>query len=200
MPRSSLNGLLSDVASCTRCAGALPNPPRPVLQLGRSARVLIVGQAPGRRAHQAGKPFADPSGARLRGWLGTSEEVFYDARRVAIVGMGLCFPGAGSSGDLPPRPECAPTWHERLVGSLPDVQMTLLVGHSAQRYRLDAARTVTETVASWRDHWPSLVPLPHPSWRNNGWIRRNPWFERELLPTLRSEIAAVLGTGSTSGE
>ncbi len=123
-----------------------------------------------------------------------SDEVFYDAHRVAIVPMGLCFPGTGPSGDLPPRPECAPTWHERLIRSLPKLRMTLLVGQYAHRYHLEDARTVTEAVASWRQRWPVIVPLPHPSWRNNGWLRQNPWFEDELIPQLRSAIDAILGT------
>jgi uracil-DNA glycosylase len=152
-----------------------------------------VGQAPGRRAHEAGKPFADPSGDRLRSWLAMSDAAFYDADRVAIVGMGLCYPGTGTSGDLPPRPECAAAWHDRLMRSLPEVRMTLLVGQYAHRRYLDEATSVTEAVAGWRVTWPTLVPLPHPSWRNNGWLRRNPWFERELLPRLRAEVSTLLG-------
>jgi uracil-DNA glycosylase len=191
---SSIDQVLSDVRSCTRCEGSLPEAPRPILQLGRNARLLIVGQAPGRRAHEAGKPFADPSGDRLRTWLGVSEEAFYDEERVAIFGMGLCFPGTGTSGDLPPRPECAPTWHERLIGSLPEVRMTLLVGQYAHRRYLGDALSVTEAVASWRDQWPTIVPLPHPSWRNNGWLRRNPWFDDELIPEVRAAVSGILGT------
>jgi len=192
VPRSSLDNLLSEVRSCTLCADSLPYPPRPVLQLGRAARILIVGQAPGRRAHEAGRPFADPSGDRLRTWLGVSEEMFYDADRFAIVGMGLCFPGTGTSGDRPPRPECAPQWHARLIRSLPALRMTLVVGHYAHRHYLEGQGSVTQAVASWREHWPAIVPLPHPSWRNNAWLRRNPWFEGELLPHVRSEVEAIL--------
>jgi uracil-DNA glycosylase len=125
-----------------------------------------------------------------------SEDVFYDPDRVAIFGMGLCFPGTGASGDLPPRPECAPTWHDRLMGSLPAIQTTLLVGHYAHRAYLRHAPSMTEAVASWRDHWPAIVPLPHPSWRNNAWLRRNPWFEDELVPQLRARVSALLGRGS----
>ncbi len=132
--------------------------------------------------------------------MGVEDEVFYDARKVAIVPMGLCFPGTGSSGDLPPRPECPPTWHARLIGSLPDTRMTLLVGRYAHRHHLAGTATVTEAVASWREHWPSVVPLPHPSWRNNAWIRRNPWFEHELLPRLRSEISEILRSGASSSD
>jgi uracil-DNA glycosylase len=191
---SSIDQVLSDVRSCTRCEGSLPQAPRPILQLGRTARLLIVAQAPGRRAHEAGKPFADPSGDRLRNWLGVDEEVFYDEERVAIFGMGLCFPGTGTSGDLPPRPECAPTWHEQLIRSLPDVRMTLLVGQYAHRCYLGGVLSVSEAVASWRDRWPAIVPLPHPSWRNNGWLRRNPWFDDELIPELRAAVSGILGT------
>ena len=174
------------------CAGALPYAPRPIVQLGARARILIVGQAPGRRAYEAGRPFADPSGDRLRAWLGMSDDVFYDPDRVAIVPMGLCFPGTGASGDLPPRPECAPKWHGRLIRSLPEVRIKLLVGHYAQQHHFGATRSVTDVVASWRDHWPTEVPLPHPSWRNNAWLRRNPWFEDELLPVLRTAITTIL--------
>jgi uracil-DNA glycosylase len=188
---SSVNELLGEARSCTLCAAALPYAPRPIVQMGARARILIVGQAPGRRAHDTGRPFADPSGERLRAWLGLSDDVFYDAR-VAIVPMGLCFPGTGASGDLPPRPECAPTWHERLIRTLREVRMTLLVGQYAHRHHLGSTRSVTETVASWREHWPMIVPLPHPSWRNNGWLRRNPWFEDELLPELRAKVTTIL--------
>jgi uracil-DNA glycosylase len=194
--RSSINQLLSEVRSCTLCEDALPYPPRPIVQLGPRARVLIVGQAPGRRAHEAGRPFADPSGDRLRSWLGVSDNVFYDVDRVAIVPMGLCFPGTGASGDLPPRRECAPVWHDRLRRTLPEVRMTLLVGHYAHRGYLAGAPSVTQAVASWRASWPALVPLPHPSWRNNAWLRRNPWFEGELVPQLRAEVSTVLRTGA----
>ncbi len=146
----------------------------------------------------ARKPFADPSGDRLRAWLGIGDDVFYDERRVAIFGMGLCFPGTGKSGDLPPRPECAPMWHERLLRALPNVRMTLLVGQYALAHYLGDTSSVTEAVESWRDHWPAVVPLPHPSWRNNAWLRRNPWFEAELLPQLRAEVSTILGTATAT--
>jgi uracil-DNA glycosylase len=180
------------------CERVLPQPPRPILQIGGSARILIVAQAPGRRAHLARKPFADPSGDRLRAWLGIGDDVFYDERRVAIFGMGLCFPGTGRSGDLPPRPECAPMWHQRLIRALPNVRMTLLVGQYALAHYLGDTSSVTEAVGSWREHWPAVVPLPHPSWRNNAWLRRNPWFEAELVPQLRVEVSMILGPPTPS--
>lgn len=185
--------LLADVRRCTRCAEHLPLGPRPVVQLDPQARILIAGQAPGRKVHASGIPFSDASGERLRAWLGLAPEVFYDARRVAIVPMGLCFPGSGRAGDLPPRPECAAAWREPLLRQLARLRLTLAIGAYAQHYHLGAAAgTVTATVAAWREHWPHIVPLPHPSPRNAAWVKRNPWFEAELLPQLREQIATVL--------
>jgi len=185
--------LLDDVRRCTLCSKHLPLGPRPVLQLHPQARILVAGQAPGRKVHESGVPFADASGDRLREWLGLSPEVFYDPRRVAILPMGFCFPGTGKAGDLPPRPECAPEWRERLLKHLKNLKLTLVIGQYAQAYHLpDAGESVTSTVQSWRQHWPSVVPLPHPSPRNNIWLKRNPWFEKELLPRLRTQVARVL--------
>jgi uracil-DNA glycosylase len=158
-----------------------------------SARILIAGQAPGRKVHETGVPFNDASGDRLRAWLGISRETFYDSKQVAILAMGFCFPGTGKSGDLPPRPECAPAWRERLLPLLTNLRLTLVIGQYALAYHLPNERaSVTEAVQGWRDHWPLTVPLPHPSPRNNLWIKRNPWFENELLPVLRTRVAEVL--------
>lgn len=193
MTARSLARLLNEIRACTLCAPSLPAP-RPVLAAGTAARLLIVGQAPGARVHASGVPWDDPSGERLRDWLGVDRETFYDERRIAIVPMGFCYPGTGRSSDLPPRPECAATWHARLLAELPNVALTLLIGRYAQAHYLGprAGRTLTETVRAWRAHWPRLVPLPHPSPRNNRWLARNPWFERERLPALRREVRRVL--------
>lgn len=191
-----LDKLLENVRSCTICAQHLPLGPRPVLQAGTSAKILIAGQAPGGKVHASGIPFDDASGDRLRDWLQLPREVFYDPRRVAILPMGFCFPGTGGSGDLPPRSECAPAWRGPLLASLKHLQLTLVLGQHAQAYHLrNKGTSVTATVAAWRDHWPSVVPLPHPSPRNNLWLRRNPWFEEELIPALQTLVRQVLADG-----
>ncbi|MGB1951176.1 MAG: uracil-DNA glycosylase family protein [Marinobacter sp.] len=185
--------LVSRVRACTLCADSLPCGPRPVIQLSESARLLLVGQAPGRRVHETGLPFNDPSGDRLRQWLDLSREDFYDEQKLAILPMGFCYPGTGKSGDLPPRPECAPAWRQALLARLPNVVLTLVIGQYAHAWHLpDAARSVTENVRQWRQYWPNLVPMPHPSPRNNLWLRRNPWFEEEVIPTLQSRIRSLL--------
>ncbi len=191
---SSFSNLIEEARGCTICSENLPLGPRPVFQLHPGARILIAGQAPGKKVHESGTPFDDASGSRLRDWMGVSREVFYDPKQIAILPMGFCFPGTGKSGDLPPRPECAPAWRERLLGHLRSLELTLVLGQYAQAYHFGAARTsVTELVASWRAHWPERLPLPHPSPRNNIWLRRNPWFERDLLPALRARVSALLG-------
>jgi uracil-DNA glycosylase len=193
---SRLPTLLANVRACTLCAAHLPLGPRPVVQMHSSARILIAGQAPGRKVHETGVPFNDASGERLRSWLGISREVFYDERKVAILPMGFCFPGTGKSGDLPPRPECAPAWRAPLLSGLKNLQLTLVIGQYAQAYHmLNAGATLTDAVLAWRDHWPHTVPLPHPSPRNNLWLKRNPWFEIELLPALRTRVGQVLSPG-----
>ncbi len=187
--------LLQDIRACRLCAAHLPLGPRPVLQASAQSRVLIVGQAPGRRVHETGIPFDDPSGERLREWMGIDRDTFYDARRIAIVPMGFCFPGSGRNGDLPPRPECAPTWHPALLPLLTHVRLTLIIGRYAQARMLAdrRGRSLTETVHAWRQHLPRRhMPLPHPSPRNRLWLKRNPWFEAELLPILRTQVAMAL--------
>lgn len=187
------NRLLRRVRACAACD--LPLGPRPILSASPTARLLITSQAPGRRAHEAGRTFADASGDRLRGWLGLSPAQFYDATRIAIIPMGLCYPGTiAGGGDVLPEARCSETWHGPLLAHLSQVRLTLLVGRVAQlRYLPDPRRSLSEAVAHWRDYLPDHVPLPHPSWRTLGWARRNPWFEAELLPELRSRIAEILG-------
>ena len=185
--------LLTEVRACTLCENYLPFGPRPVLQLHSHAKILIAGQAPGKKVHDSGVPFADASGDRLRAWLGISREVFYDPEQIAILPMGFCFPGSGKNGDLPPRPECAPAWREALLAQLQQLQITLVLGKYAQTYHFTESNiSLTELVRSWRTYWPNTVPLPHPSPRNNLWLRRNPWFETELLPALRQRVQEVL--------
>ncbi|MFC7703386.1 uracil-DNA glycosylase family protein [Plastorhodobacter daqingensis] len=190
--------LLSQIGGCRLCAGrfaatATRHSPRPVPWFRPTARILIAGQAPGLRVHAAGRPFADASGIRLRGWLGMSEDEFYDRDRVAVVPMAFCFPGYDAKGsDLPPPSLCAATWHQRVMAGMPNLQTLLLVGAYAQRWHLGTRASVTETVGRWRDHAPRRWPLPHPSWRTTGWARKNPWFEAELLPELRVHLRKVL--------
>lgn len=196
MPET-LDTLLRDVRACRVCAAHLPLGPRPVVQAGSSARILIVGQAPGLRVHQTGIPWDDLSGERLRGWMGVEKTQFYDASRIAIIPMGLCYPGRGKGGDLPPRPECAPLWFDRLLAQLPRIEVTLLIGQYAQRRFLGAGRkkTLTATVKAWREYAPRSIPLPHPSPRNQPWFQRHPWFDQEVVPMLRALIG---GLGRTS--
>lgn len=189
----SLQDLLAEVRQCRRCEEQLPLGPRPVVRAAASARLLIVGQAPGTRVHASGVPWDDPSGDRLRQWLQLDKERFYDESRVAIVPMGFCYPGKGKSGDLPPRPECAPLWHEPLLARLPAVELVLLVGSYAQGYYLGNAReTLTNRVRRWRDFGPRFLPTPHPSPRNTLWLRRNPWFEQEVVPELRRRVEFLI--------
>jgi len=190
-----LEGLVAAARACRVCAAQLPLGPRPVLRAEATARLLIVGQAPGTKVHETGIPWNDPSGERLRDWLAVDRETFYDAARIAIVPMGFCYPGRDSrGGDRPPRRECAPLWHPPLRAALPEVALTLLVGQYAQAFYLGARRrgSLTETVCAWRDVLPEFLPLPHPSWRNTAWLKRNPWFAAELLPELRARVHALL--------
>jgi uracil-DNA glycosylase len=190
---TSLPLLFKKVRACTLCSQHLPLGPRPVVQISASARLLIAGQAPGRKVHETGVPFNDASGDRLRSWLGVSREVFYDATQIAILPMGFCYPGTGKSGDLPPRPECAPAWRLPLLSHLKNLQLTLVIGQYAMAYHLPNEKaSLTEVVQAWRKHWPHVVPLPHPSPRNNLWLKRNPWFERDLIPVVQNQVTKLL--------
>ncbi len=191
----SLDDLLVRVRACDVCAAHLPLGPRPVVRAQPSARILIIGQAPGTKVHETGIPWNDPSGERLRDWLQIDSETFYDETKIAIVPSGFCYPGRlPKGGDAPPRPECAPQWHEGIFAHLKDIELTLLVGMYAQALYLPHLKkqSLTETVAGWRDHWPSVVPTPHPSWRTNHWQKKHPWFEAELLPVLRARVAGLV--------
>lgn len=198
MPLSKADALLAEVRACTMCAKALAAGPRPVVQFSSRSRLVIIGQAPGSRVHQSGVPWDDRSGARLREWTGLGEREFYDPAKVALVPMGFCYPGAGQSGDLPPRPECAPRWHDRILQSLHAKKLILLVGSFAQARYLPQARkhTLTETVRHFAQHGPMFFPLPHPSWRSGIWMQRNPWFEAEVLPVLRATVRKALSGGN----
>ena len=189
----SLNDLLVDVRACTVCAEHLPAGPRPIVQVGPSARIVIIGQAPGRRVHESGVPWDDPSGVRLRSWLGLTEEQFYDPKVVGILPMGFCYPGAAKSGDSPPRPECAPLWHDPLLEHLHNDRLEVVLGmYAIERYVKAKGSTLTETVANWRQHLPRQIVMPHPSPRNNIWLKKNPWFEAETVPAMRERLAEVL--------
>lgn len=203
MATTALDSLVGEIRSCRICVDSprsrrLPHEPRPVLRVSRTARLAIAGQAPGTRVHASGTPFTDPSGDRLRDWMAVTPDEFYDVSRVAVIPMGFCFPGLNAQGgDLPPRPECAPHWRARLLAKLPQLDLILLVGLYAQRWHLDGSQNLTETVRDWRniaraDFSPRVFPLPHPSWRNNAWLKSNPWFERDLLPDLRAAVRDVL--------
>ncbi len=191
----SLPQLLKEVQACRICAASLPLGPRPVLRASTTAQLLIVGQAPGSKVHASGVPWDDRSGARLREWTGLSEAEFYDAAKVAILPMGFCYPGAGASGDNPPRPECAPHWHDKLLAYLPRPRLTLLVGQYAQRYYLRARRkgSLTKTVQAFAQYTPDFIPLPHPSWRSTLWLRNNPWFARDVIPALQEAVRQSIG-------
>ena len=191
---TQLIDLLDEVRACRLCEPPLPLGPRPVVQAGEGARLLIVGQAPGTRVHETGIPWNDPSGERLRDWLQIGPEKFYDSNKVAIIPMGLCYPGRGKGGDLPPRPECAPQWHGPLLAALPNVRLTLLVGQYAQRYYLpEPGKTLTDNVRHFaRALAQGFFPLPHPSPRNRLWLRQRPWFEDEVVPVLRDQVTIAL--------
>ena len=195
MAKKNLAKLLRDIRACRLCERHLQHGVRPVLRVSPTARLCVAGQAPGLRVHKSGVPYSDPSGERLRAWMGIDHAKFYDQRLVAIVPMGFCFPGYDEAGaDLPPRRECVQTWHDRLFDAAPRFQLILAIGTYSQRYHLKgkARKTVSETVRAWEDYAPDVLPLPHPSWRNNGWLKKNPWFERDLLPYLRRRVHAAL--------
>ncbi|MDZ7823522.1 MAG: uracil-DNA glycosylase family protein [Ahrensia sp.] len=191
------------IKTCRICldspsAKPLPHEPNPVCVMSSTARLCISGQAPGIRVHQSGRPFTDPSGDRLRQWMGIGEDVFYDPARLAIVPMGFCFPGYDQNGaDLPPRKECRARWHDDVFAAMPQLELIVAIGHYAQSYHLGgtAKKSMTETVAHWRDYAdrnPRILPLPHPSWRNNAWLKRNPWFEADVLPALRAQVQNLI--------
>ena len=193
MTTASLNDLLVEIRSCTVCADALDHDPRPIVQVASKARIVIIGQAPGRRVHESGIPWDDPSGRKLRTWLNLSEADFYNPDIVAIVPMGFCYPGSAKSGDKPPRPECAPLWHDRLLSHLPDDRLEVIIGMYAQKkYIAERAKTLTETVARWEHYLPKQIVMPHPSPRNQHWLTKNPWFEAEALPAVGARIDEVL--------
>lgn len=194
MPHSKIIPLLEEVAACRLCEAHLPHSPRPVVRASSTSRLLIVGQAPGRRVHETGIPWNDPSGDLLRAWLRLNREQFYDDGRIAIIPTGFCYPGSGKNGDLPPRPECAPHWHERFLAAMPEIGLTLLIGSHAQAYYLGEKRkaTLTQTVERFEEYLPRFFPLPHPSPRNRLWLKRNPWFEKAVLPELRARTEKIL--------
>lgn len=186
--------LLQQVKNCTICAEHLPHEPRPVITVHPEAKILIIGQAPGRKVHASGIPWDDASGKNLRKWLNVTPEEFYDATKFGIIPMGFCYPGTGKTGDLPPRPECAPKWHEPLLNMMPKVKLTLLIGMYAQKYYLGKTRkkTLTETVNHWEEYLPNYLPMPHPSPRNGIWMRKNPWFEKDIVPFLKGKVEEAL--------
>ena len=186
--------LIEQVSKCVICEPHLPLGARPVIQFNPNARILIAGQAPGIKVHETGVPFNDASGNRLREWLGLTRDEFYDANNIAILPMGFCYPGRGKSGDLPPRKECAPAWREQLLAALPNIELTIVFGKYAQAYHLPETKKMplTELVKSWREYWPNYLVLPHPSPRNNIWLKKNPWFEQDVLPELDKHVAAIL--------
>ena len=190
---SSFRLLLKDVRACTLCAKQLPLGPRPIVQADPRARILIAGQAPGSKVHQTGIPFDDPSGDRLRDWMGINRDTFYDSSNIAILPMGFCYPGKGKAGDLPPLPVCADTWRDRLLAAMPNIELTLIIGHYAHRWHLGASdRNLTETVRAWENYGDGVLPLPHPSPRNNLWLKKNAWFESEVLPVLKRRVKNAL--------
>jgi len=190
-----LKDLLKEINDCRLCEDHLPLGPRPVLQADSQAKILIAGQAPGRKVHETGIPFNDASGDRLRDWMGIDKSIFYDGSKIALVPMGFCYPGTGKSGDLPPRPECAEAWREQLLKTLPKIELILVIGQYAHKYHLGnkQKKNLTETVKSWREYWKKgLLPLPHPSPRNNRWLKTNPWFSSDVLPRLKKQVALLL--------
>lgn len=208
MRTDPFHALVENIRQCRICienpiAKRLPHEPRPVLAVSQTAKICICGQAPGTRVHASGKPFTDPSGDRLRTWLGVDGTQFYDEEKIAIIPMGFCFPGQDAKGgDLAPRKECRKRWHDELFAAMPQIELLLVIGQYAMAYHLKDQRraNLTDTVGAWRDYWyaadenshPRIMPLPHPSWRNNAWLKKNPWFELDVLPVLRQEITRLM--------
>jgi len=191
---TTFNSLVNNMQNCCICESHLDHKPRPVFQISHKATILLAGQAPGKIVHNTGVPFNDLSGKRLRSWMNVSEETFYDTSKIAILPIGLCYPGKGCSGDLPPRRECAPLWRQQAIDAMPDIQLVLLIGGYALDWHLGTLKksNLTRTVAAWHEYAPNIFPLPHPSPRNNIWIKKNPWFETEVLPALRQQVRKVL--------
>jgi len=194
MNQRKLDVIVTDVRKCTLCEPDLPLGARPVLQINEQAKILIAGQAPGIRVHESGMPFTDPSGDRLRQWMGIDSGTFYDASKIAILPMGFCYPGTGKSGDLPPRPECAKTWRAEILAAMPNIELILVIGIYAQKWHMGDVKqkNLTETVRHWQDYWPERLPLPHPSPRNNIWLKKNPWFEQEVIPHLKARVGELI--------
>ncbi|WP_392339908.1 uracil-DNA glycosylase family protein [Moritella marina] len=198
MNQGTLDIIVTDVRKCTLCEPELPLGARPVLQVDTQAKILIAGQAPGIRVHESGIPFSDPSGDRLRQWMGIDYDTFYDATKIAILPMGFCYPGTGKSGDLPPRPECAKTWRAEILAVMPNIELILVIGVYAQKWHMGDVKqkNLTEIVRHWQDYgpknWPERLPLPHPSPRNNIWLKKNPWFQQEVIPHLHERVKQLL--------
>lgn len=192
--KAQFDDIVGKARACRLCAAHLPLGPRPVFQIGGAAKILIAGQAPGRKVHDFGIPFDDASGERLRAWMGIDAAAFYDPSKIAILPMGFCYPGAGTSGDLPPRQECAPEWRVRLLNLMPAIELTLVIGQYALDWHLETAQkaSLTQTVQNWKQYGPARLPLPHPSPRNNIWLKKNPWFEAEIVPKLRRKVGSLL--------
>ncbi|MCX7546494.1 uracil-DNA glycosylase family protein [Xanthomarina sp. F1114] len=190
-----MKSLLKDIRQCTICTAHLPLGPRPIVSAHAESKIIIIGQAPGLKVHKIGIPWDDPSGKQLRKWLNITDDVFYDESKLALVPMGFCYPGKGKSGDLPPRPECAPQWHQKLLEKMPNVELIILIGMYSQKYYLKgkAKRTLTETVANYKEYLPRFLPLPHPSPRNRFWLTKNPWFEKEVIPVLQEKVGTLIG-------
>lgn len=191
----SYHSLLTEIKQCQLCRESLPLEPRPVLNFAPEAQILLIGQAPGIKAHDSNTPWNDASGDRLRQWLCFDRDTFYDPQQLAIMPMGFCYPGKGKSGDLPPRKECAPAWHEKVLASLPNLKLTLLVGQYAQQYYLQDKMKLTERCQNWQQYLPKFMVLPHPSPRNNIWLKRNPWFEAEALPAVQQRVTDIMSGG-----
>lgn len=195
MHTKPFNTTLDEVRACNICSDHLPHGVRPVVQINPKAKILIAGQAPGSKVHASGIPFDDASGDRLRAWMGIDKSTFYDATKVSILPMGFCYPGTGKSGDLPPRKECAEKWRNQLLALMPNIELTLVIGQYAIAWHLPTAKkdTLTSTVKSWQSYWPDTLPLPHPSPRNNIWLKKNEWFENSIIPTLQAQVKTLLG-------
>ncbi|MEZ2334702.1 uracil-DNA glycosylase family protein [Mucilaginibacter sp. RCC_168] len=195
-----MHNILSEIRNCTVCKDFLPYLPRPIIQANGDSKILVIGQAPGRKVQDSGVPWDDASGNNLREWLGVDKQMFYNENIFALVPMGFCFPGSGKSGDLPPRPECAPLWHLQILRLMPEIKLTLLIGQYAQNYylKMTAKGTLTETVESYKDYLPNYIPLPHPSPRNNIWQKKNSWFKENLIPELKAKVITILADNAST--